>query len=81
MMDSGSASPSPMFNAMSMPTAPSSPQPGSSMLISFNFLTQVPIEEFVMKEHENASKLSARLRSNADLKIEKELQRKIKEKE
>lgn len=51
------------------------------MLVSFNFLTQVPIEEFVMQEHSKASKLSARLKSNADLKIEQELQRKIKEKE
>lgn len=51
------------------------------MLVSFNFLTQVPIEEFVHQEHSKASKLSARLKSNADIKIESELQRKIKEKE
>jgi len=51
------------------------------MLVSFNFLTQVPIEEFVIQEHSKASKLSARLKSNASMKIERELERKIREKE
>ena len=55
------------------------PQPQA--LVSFNFLTQVPIEDFVMQEHQKASKMSARLKSNASLKIERELQRKIREKE
>ena len=49
------------------------------MLVSFKFLTQVPIEEFVVQEHSRANKTSARLRSNASVKIERELQRKIKE--
>lgn len=51
-----------------------------SMMVSFNFLTQVPIEEFVIQEHSKASKLSARFRSTASRTIENELQRKIKEK-
>ena len=51
------------------------------MLVSFNFLTQVPIEEFVIQEHSKASKLSARLKTNASLKIERELERNIKDKE
>jgi len=50
------------------------------MLVSFNFLTQVPIEEFVIQEHSKASKLSARLKTNASMKIERELERKIEEK-
>ncbi len=50
------------------------------MLVSFNFLTQVPIEEFVHQEHSKASKLSARLKTNASMKIERELERKIEEK-
>lgn len=54
---------------------------GQNMLVSFNFLTQVPIEEFVIQEHSKASKLSARLKDNASAKIERELQRKIKENE
>lgn len=54
---------------------------GQNMLVSFNFLTQVPIEEFVIQEHSKASKLSARLKSNASIKIERELERKIREKE
>ena len=52
---------------------------GQNMLVSFNFLTQVPIEEFVIQEHSKASKLSARLKDNASAKIERELERKIKE--
>ena len=54
---------------------------GQNMLVSFNFLTQVPIEEFVVQEHSKASKLSARLKSNASMKIERELERKIKDRE
>lgn len=50
------------------------------MLVSFNFLTQVPIEEFVIQEHSKASKLSARLKTNASMKIERELERKIEDK-
>ena len=46
---------------------------GQNMLVSFNFLTQVPIEEFVIQEHSKASKLSARLKDNASAKIEREL--------
>ena len=49
------------------------------MLVSFKFLTQVPIEEFVVQEHSRANRTSARLRSNVSVKIERELQRKIKE--
>ena len=64
------------------PSALGSPSAtGSNMLVSFNFLTQVPIEEFVIQEHSKASKLSARLKSNASMKIERELERKIKERE
>ena len=55
------------------------PQPQA--MVSFNFLTQVPIEDFVIQEHQKASKMSARLKSNASMKIERELQRKIREKE
>jgi len=40
----------------------------------------VPIEEFVIQEHSKASKLSARLKTNASMKIERELERKIEEK-
>lgn len=69
-------SPLPQFNYTSH-----SPNAASSQLVSFNFLTQVPIEEFVIQEHQKASKMSARLKSNASIKIERELQRKIKEKE
>jgi len=54
---------------------------GQNMLVSFNFLTQVPIEEFVIQEHSKASKLSARLKTNASIKIERELERKIRDKE
>ena len=62
---------------MTVPHSPAtSPQ---NMLVSFKFLTQVPIEEFVVQEHSKANKTSARLRSNASVKIERELQRKIKE--
>jgi len=57
-----------------------SPGSGSNMLVSFNFLTQVPIEEFVIQEHSKASKLSARIKTNASMKIERELERKLKEK-
>ena len=46
-----------------------SPMGHTSMMVSFNFLTQVPIEEFVHQEHSKASKLSARLKSNASIKI------------
>ena len=53
----------------------------SSALVSFNFLTQVPIEDFVLQEHNKASKMSARLKQNASAKIERELSRKIREKE
>ena len=71
-----SPSPSPGFNTVSGNTSPNS----NSMLVSFNFLTQVPIEEFVIQEHSKASKLSARLKTNASIKIERELERKIEEK-
>ena len=67
-------SPSPQLNTSTQ----ISPQ---NMLVSFNFLTQVPIEDFVTQEHSKASKLSARLKSNASMKIERELERKIREKE
>lgn len=71
-------------NAQISPTgfvnSPQSPG-GGNMLVSFNFLTQVPIEEFVIQEHSKASKLSARLKTNASLKIERELERNIKDKE
>lgn len=40
----------------------------------------MPIEEFVIQEHSKASKLSARLKTNASMKIERELERKIEEK-
>lgn len=82
----GDMSPSPMNNQQQgsfmnpgMLGSPSST--GQNMLVSFNFLTQVPIDEFVIQEHSKASKLSARLQQNASVKIERELQRKIKEKE
>ena len=72
-----SPSPQPGFMNMTVPNSPvTSPQ---NMLVSFKFLTQVPIEEFVVQEHSRANKTSARLRSNASVKIERELQRKIKE--
>jgi len=51
------------------------------MMLSFNFLTQVPIEEFLSQEQHKASRLTARIKSRASLKIEEELQRRIKEKE
>ena len=35
----------------------------------------------MIQEHSKASKLSARLKSNASIKIERELERKIREKE
>jgi len=35
------------------------------MLVSFNFLTQVPIDEFIVQENSKASKLSARLKQTA----------------
>lgn len=72
-----SPSPSPAYNTVS---GNASPQNSSSMLVSFNFLTQVPIEDFVIQEHSKASKLLARLKTNASIKIERELERKIEEK-
>ena len=55
--------------------------PGSqSMMMSFNFITSVPIDEFVQVENSKASKAQDRLRSRASLKIEDELKRKLKEK-
>lgn len=69
-----SMSPSPQPGYMSPVSA------GQTALVSFNFLTQVPIEEFVINENAKASKLSARMKSNASIKIERELQRKIEEK-
>lgn len=74
-----SPSPSPgLFNTISGTNSPQ--QNSNSMLVSFNFLTQVPIEEFVIQEHSKASKLSARLKTNASMKIERELERKIEDK-
>lgn len=57
-----------------------SPNASTGQLVSFNFLTQVPIEEFVIQEQSKASKMSARMKSNHSMKIERELERKIKEK-
>ena len=56
-------------------------QAQSPALVSFGFLKDVPIEEFVVQENSRANKLSSRLKSNASVKIERELNRKIKEKE
>ena len=50
------------------------------MMMSFNFITSVPIDEFVQVENSKASKAQDRLRSRASLKIEDELKRKLKEK-
>ena len=47
------------------------------MMMSFNFITSVPIDEFVQQENYKASKVSARLRSRASIKIEDELKRKL----
>ena len=49
-------------------------------MMSFNFFTSLPIEEFVQEENLKASKMSERLRSRASIKIEEELKRKLKEK-
>ena len=54
-------------------TAPTFNQLPHNQLVSFNFLTQVPIDDFVIQEHSKASKMSARLKSNASMKIEREL--------
>ena len=50
-------------------------------MVSFNFLAQQPIDEFILQENSKASKMSARLRNTASMKISYELSRKIKEKE
>ena len=75
-MDSTSPNGNMNFTMMS---GVSSPNPGS-MLVSFNFLAQQPIDEFIMQENSKASKMSARLRNTASMKISFELNRKIKEK-
>ena len=76
-MDSTSPNGNMNFTMMS---GVSSPNPGS-MLVSFNFLAQQPIDEFIMQENSKASKMSARLRNTASMKISLELNRKIKEKQ
>lgn len=65
------------FTMMSGSATPNAPQ---NMLVSFNFLTQVPIDEFILQENSKASKMSARLRNTASMKITYELNQKIKEK-
>ena len=46
-----------------------SPQTPNNMLVSFNFLTQVPIDEFIMQEHSKANTMSSRMRNTASMKI------------
>ena len=62
-------------------TGPTSPITPNTALVSFNFLTQVPIDEFIHQENSKASKMSARLRNTASMKIQSELNRKIREAE
>lgn len=64
-----------MMGASTSPTTP------NNVLVSFNFLTQVPIDEFIHQENSKASKMSARLRNTASMKIQGELHRKIREAE
>ena len=59
-------------------TTPQTPQ---NVLVSFNFLTQVPIDDFIHQENQKASMMSARLRNTASMKIQGELNRKIREAE
>lgn len=51
-----------------------------SALISFNFLTQIPLEDFIETENKKADEWIKMQRSKANALIEKELLRKIEEK-
>lgn len=71
---------SPKVNFMSQ-TARHSTSPDHTMMMSFNFMTQLPIEDFISREQFKASKITERHKSRASLKVEMELQRKIRDKE
>lgn len=76
-----SLSPSPNMTHMGFGMSSTSPTTPNNMLVSFNFLTQVPIDEFILQENSKASKMQQQMRNTASMKIHCELSRKVKEKE
>lgn len=50
-------------------------------MVGFNFLTGVPLDDFIEEANFKASKISERMRSRASLKVEEELTRRLKENE